>query len=307
MKLKELSALFALAALWGASFLFIRIAAPALGPFLTIQGRVTVAGTALLLYGWFAGRSAGFRRWWRQYLILGALNAAIPFTCIAAAELRLNASMGAILNSLTPLFTAVIVWGWMKEQLTARKCMGIAAGVAGVVVLVGWSPLPFTKSVMVSIGLSILSTISYGFAGVYAKKTFAGVSPLSLAVGQQMGASALLLPFTLLFMPSSAAAVSSVVVFSVLGLALLCTSVAYLLYFYLIEHAGPMKTLSVTFLIPLFGMVWGALFLDETVTGSMVLGLAVILCGVGMISDLPLKFSFKHNRLAEKEARGARR
>jgi drug/metabolite transporter (DMT)-like permease len=296
MKIKDIGAMFGLAALWGASFLFIRIASPVLGPFLTIQGRVTIAGIALLLYIWLTKQSADFRRWWKQYLIIGALNAAIPFTLIATAELRLNASMGAILNSLTPLFTAIVSWGWMKEKLTIRKWLGILTGIVGVVILVGWSPMPFTKEVLISIGSSILSTVSYGFAGVYAKKAFTGVPPLSLAAGQQMGASVLLLPLTLIYLPSSITAVSSIVILSVLGLALLCTAIAYLLYFYLIASVGPTKTLSVTFLIPLFGMIWGVLFLHENIAGSMILGLAVILSSVFMISDIPVQSVIKKKK-----------
>jgi drug/metabolite transporter (DMT)-like permease len=296
MKIKDIGAMFGLAALWGASFLFIRIASPVLGPFLTIQGRVTIAGIALLLYIWLTKQSADFRRWWKQYLIIGALNAAIPFTLIATAELRLNASMGAILNSLTPLFTAIVSWGWMKEKLTIRKWLGILTGIVGVVILVGWSPMPFTKEVLISIGSSILSTVSYGIAGVYAKKAFTGVPPLSLAAGQQMGASVLLLPLTLIYLPSSITAVSSIVILSVLGLALLCTAIAYLLYFYLIASVGPTKTLSVTFLIPLFGMIWGVLFLHENIAGSMILGLAVILSSVFMISDIPVQSVIKKKK-----------
>ncbi|WP_134703356.1 DMT family transporter [Ammoniphilus sp. YIM 78166] len=291
MKIKDITALFALAALWGASFLFIRIASPVLGPFLTIQGRVTLAVLALLLYLTLLGNSAGFRQRWKQYLMIGALNAAIPFMLIAAAALYLNASMSAILNSLTPLFTALVVWVWMKEKLSLRKWMGILTGIIGVMVLVGWSPIPFTPEVMMAIGLSILSTISYGFAGVYAKKTFAGVPPLSLAIGQQAGAALLLFPFTLGYLPSSTEHVTGVVVFSVLGLALFCTAIAYLLYFYLIESVGPTKTLSVTFLIPLFGMIWGVIFLKEEITAGMVGGLIIILSSIFLISDLPFKSS----------------
>ncbi len=293
MKIKDITALFALAALWGASFLFIRIASPVLGPFLTIQGRVTLAVLALLLYLTLLGQSAGFRQRWRQYFILGALNAAIPFMLIAIAALHLNASMSAILNSLTPLFTALIVWGWMKEKLTLRKGMGILVGTMGVVILVGWSPIPFTHEVMIAIGLSILSTISYGFAAVYAKKTFAGVPPLSLAIGQQAGAALLLFPFTLAYLPPSTEHVTSVVVFSVLGLALFCTAIAYLLYFYLIENVGPTKTSSVTLLIPLFGMIWGVIFLKEEITAGMVGGLIIILSSIFLISDFSFKSSAK--------------
>jgi drug/metabolite transporter (DMT)-like permease len=288
MKGKEFTALFGLAALWGASFLFIRIASPVIGPFTTIQGRVTLAGLALLAAVWLTGHSLEWRQRWKQYLIIGALNAAIPFLLIATAALHLNASVSAILNSMTPLFTALAVWKWTDEKATARKWAGIFTGMAGVAILVGWSPVPVTREVVISIVLSILSTVSYGLAGVYAKKTFAGVPPLSLATGQQLGASILLLPLTLVNLPASSAAFTPLVLVSVLGLALLCTAVAYLLYFYLIEQVGPTRTLSVTFLIPVFGMLWGVVFLQEAITGGMLAGLLVILSSIFLISDLPV-------------------
>jgi drug/metabolite transporter (DMT)-like permease len=290
MQIKEIGALFGLAALWGASFLFIRIASPVLGPFLTIQGRVTIAAI------WFTSRSTDFTQRWKQYLIIGALNAAVPFTLIAIAALHLNASLMAILNSMTPLFSALVAWLWIKEEVTAKKWLGILTGMIGVVILVGWSPLPFTIDVVISIALSILSTVCYGFAGVYAKKAFAGAPPLSLAVGQQLGASVLLFPLTLMYLPNETASISSVVIFSVLGLSVFCTAIAYLLYFYLIERVGPTKTLSVTFLIPLFGMIWGVIFLKETITVGMIAGLSVILSSIFMISDIPLKSVRKVNR-----------
>jgi drug/metabolite transporter (DMT)-like permease len=298
MNIKDIGALFGLAALWGASFLFIRIASPVLGPFLTIQGRVAIAALALLIYISIIRRSAEFKARWKQYLIIGALNAAIPFTLIATAELYLSASISAILNSMTPLFTALIAWGWMKETLTLKKWLGILIGIVGVIILVGWSPIPFTSDVIIAIILSILSTVSYGFAGVYAKKAFAGVPPLSLAVGQQAGASVLLFPFTLFNLPTSTASVTPTVVFSVMGLALFCTAIAYLLYFYLIESVGPTKTLSVTFMIPLFGMIWGVLFLNEKITLGMIAGLIVILSSIFLISDIQLRQA-KRNQVIE--------
>jgi drug/metabolite transporter (DMT)-like permease len=289
MKIKDISVLLILAALWGASFLFIRIASPVLGPFLTIQGRVTIAAAALVIYMALLKLSPEFKQRWKQYLVLGALNAAFPFTLIAAAALHLTASMSAIINSMTPLFTALVVWGWMKEKLTVKKWFGIFTGILGVAVLVGWSPIQFTTEVFIAVVLSILSTVFYGFGGVYAKKTFAGVSPLSMAVGQQLGASILLFPVTLFNLPNSSASVSSAVIFSVLGLALLCTAIAYILYYYLIASVGPTKTASVTYLVPLFGMIWGILFLKEQITVGMMAGLFVILCSIFLISDIQLR------------------
>ncbi|RXT08963.1 DMT family transporter [Ammoniphilus sp. CFH 90114] len=298
MKIKDIGALFALAALWGASFLFIRIASPVLGPFLTIQGRVSIAAIALFIYMVVIGRSSEWRQRWKSYLMIGALNAAIPFVFIATAALYLNASMSALLNSMTPLFTALVVWGWMKEPLGLRKWIGIMVGIIGVMILVGWSPIEYTPHVIFAIVLSVLSTVSYGFAGVYTKKYFVGVSPLPLAVGQQMGASLLLLPFTLFQLPPSTADVTPVVVFSVVGVALLCTAIAYLLYFYLITSVGPTKTASVTFLIPLFGMIWGVVFLGEKITLGMVAGLVVILSSIFFISDIQFRRSSSHKQIA---------
>ncbi|MGA9224804.1 MAG: EamA family transporter [Mesobacillus sp.] len=289
MKIKDFGALLALAALWGASFLFIRIASPIIGPMLTIQGRVTIAAIALLFYIFMIRQSSQFKRRWKQYLIIGALNAAIPFTLIAFAAIHITASMSAIINSMTPLFTAIVVWVWMKEKLNIRKWLGILSGMIGVIILVGWSPIPLTSKVIISILLSVLSTVSYSIAGVYAKMNFGGVPPLSVAFGQQMGASLLLIPFTLFQLPESPAVITPIAAFSVVGLALLCTAIAYLLYFYLIESVGPTKTLSVTFLIPLFGMLWGVLFLNEQISLGMIAGLIVLLSSIFLIFDFQPK------------------
>jgi drug/metabolite transporter (DMT)-like permease len=288
MNLKDIGAILALAALWGASFIFIRIASPAIGPLTTIQWRVGVASLALLLFILLSHRTVQWKRWWKQYLILGAMNAALPFTFIATAELYLNASMSSILNALTPLFTVLVAWGGLKEKITVKKWIGILIGIFGVLILVGWSPLPLTQSILLAIGLSLLSTISYAFAGVYAKKVFTHVPPLSLAAGQQIGATLVLLPFTLIGLPYERAHYSWSVILSVLGLSLFCTAIAYLLYFYLIGSVGPTKTLTVTLLIPFFGMAWDVALLHEKVTIGMLVGLLVIIGSITLISDIPL-------------------
>lgn len=288
MKRNELMALFGLAALWGASFLFIRISSPVLGPFLTIQGRVTIAALALLIYMISVKKPLEWKKRWKQYLIIGLLNAVIPSIFIAVAALQLPASMSAILNSMTPLFTALVAWGWLGESMTFRKWLGIFTGTFGVALLVGWSSVPFTFNVIIACIISILSTVSYGFAGVYTKKYLAGVPPLSLAAGQQVGATLILLPVTLVFWKESFQAVTPVAVFSMIGLALFCTTFAYLLYFYLIENAGPTIAASVTLLIPFFGIVWGMVFLKETITWGMIVGLFIILGSIFLISDQTL-------------------
>jgi len=284
MRPRDLGALLLLAALWGGSFLFIRLAAPALGPLALMDLRVLLAGGALLVYAAIARRLPAWRSWWRRYLILGALNAAAPFTLIATAELRLTASLAAILNATTPLFTALVAAVWLKERVTAPKAAGLALGVVGVAVLVGWSPLPPSGAVLLSVGASLLAALFYGLGGVYAKVAFGGVPPLALTIGQQMGASVCLLPFAALTLPAIRPAPG--VLAAVVALALLCTSLGYLLYFHLIRSVGPTKTLSVTFLVPVFGLLWSTLFLREPVGAGTVAGLAIILASVTLVTGI---------------------
>src|SRR5215217_2088838 len=142
MATRDLGALFVLGALWGGSFIFIRVAAPVLGPFVLMDLRVLLAAVALILYAVAASRLPKLRYRWREFLVLGTLNAAIPFTLIAASEIELTASLAAILNSTTPLFTAVVAAAWIKDGLTVRRAVGLALGLVGVVVLVGWTPVP---------------------------------------------------------------------------------------------------------------------------------------------------------------------
>ncbi|MFB5165170.1 DMT family transporter [Parageobacillus toebii] len=292
MNTKEISALFLLAALWGASFLFMRIASPVIGPVLTIELRVLIAGLVLLLYVWMFKKSIELKAYWKQYLIVGALNAAIPFTLIAAATLHLPASVAAILNSTTPLFTALVSQWFLHEPLYAKKWIGIGFGIVGVFALVGWSPVPLSMQTVFSALLSILAAFSYGCGGVYAKKAFTGVSSLSLSIGQQLGAAFVLIPLTVFYIPTKP--VSPVVVYSVLGLAVFCTAAAYLFYFYLLANVGPTKTLSVTFLVPVFGVIWGMIFLHEKITIGMIGGLAMILTSIFLMSDV--KISIKRQQ-----------
>ena len=286
MSSKELGALFLLGAIWGASFLFIRVAVPTLGPFVLMDLRVGLAAAALAPYALAVSRLPSLRTRRQEFLIIGGLNAAIPFTLIAAAEIILTSSLAAILNSTTPLFAAVVAAAWIGEALTLRKVVGLLLGVVGVATLVGLDPVPLNREVFLSVGAMLVASCSYALGGVYAKRTFEGVPSLAMATGQQVGAAVLLLPFAAATLPREAPSPS--VVLSVLGLALLCTAVAYLLYFYLIANAGPTKTLTVTFLIPLFGLFFGVLLLEEPFGLGTLVGLGVILVGVALVTEVRL-------------------
>ncbi|MFD1776860.1 DMT family transporter [Paenibacillus rhizophilus] len=282
MNRKDLSALVLLALVWGASFLFMRIASPIFGPVVTTELRVAVAAGALLLYAALTRSTIGLRRHWKPFLLLGGLNAALPFSLICAAELHLSASLAAILNATTPIFAVLAAWGTGGERPGLTRAAGLILGLGGVGILVGWSPEPLDKTMLYSVLFSLGAALAYGFGGLYAARVGKGVPPLTLAIGQQLGAAVLLLPLAAVFPPPERPTMAAVL--SVLGLSLICTAFAYLLYFRLIASVGAVKTVSVTFLVPVFGLLWGVIFLHESVYLNTVAGLAIILLSITLIS-----------------------
>jgi drug/metabolite transporter (DMT)-like permease len=273
-----------LGALWGGSFLFIRVAVPALGPFLLVELRVGLAVAALFLYALAVGSMPKIRGRWRSFLVLGFLNAALPFSLISAAEIHLTASLAAILNATTVMFSAMVAAVWMGDALTARKAIGIVLGIVGVSVLVGWDPLPLNGAVLSAVAAMLLASLSYALGATYAKRSFSAIPPVGMAIGQLGGATALFLPLAVVSLPERAP--STVVTLSMLGLAFLSTAVAYLIYFRLIENVGPTSTLTVTLLVPVFGLLFGVLLLEEPFGFGTLAGLGIILTSVVLITGI---------------------
>lgn len=266
----------------------MRVAAPVLGPAVLIDIRVWIAALGLLaVLAFRRQRPHILHRSWR-YLVLGAVNAALPFTLIATAELSLSAAVAAILNATTPMFTALVARVWISDPLTRKKLVGLLLGILGVGVLVGWQGTDHNPSTGWAIAASLGAALAYGIGGVFSSRAFRGERPLDLALGQQLGAALVLLPLALVHPPTHWP--SWPVVGSVLGLAILSTSIGYLLYFHLMARVGPVKTLTVTFLVPIFGVLWGAVFLQEPLLPSMVVGLLIILASVVLVNNVPLPF-----------------
>lgn len=281
----DLMRLLALAAIWGASFLFIRIIAPVLGPFWTAESRVAIAGASMFVFVLATGHQMQFRAQWRHYLVLGGFTCAVPFSLFAYAALTLPAGYLAIVNATSPLWGALIGALLLDERLTGRKITGLLTGIAGVAFLVRLGPAPFTPAVMVAALACTGAAISYGLAGAYTKKVSARLSPLQMATGSQLGAAVLLLPVLPL---SPVRALPTMMETGViLALALLCSAVAYVLYFRLIASVGPTRALTVTFLIPLFALAWAAVFLDEPLTLNMLLGCALVVIATWLVVFQP--------------------
>lgn len=284
MTRRDLVDLLLLAMLWGGSFLFMRMATPEFGPIAMVETRVAVA--ALMLFA-LVLRQRGARELranWRALAVIGATNSALPFTLFGYAMLSVTAGFGAILNATSPLFGAVIAYVWLRERLPALRIAGLVAGFAGVGLLVWGRPSFTLNGDGWAIAAALLASLSYGIAPNYTKRHLGGVSSLVVATGSQISAALLLLPFAVVFWPAQNPSAGAWAATIVLGLA--STGLAYILYFRLIANIGPTRAIAVTFLVPPFGMLWGALFLGEAVTLSMLSGCAVILFGTALATGL---------------------
>ena len=287
MGARDLGALVLLSALWGGSFIFIRVDVPELGPFVLVELRVGLAAATLALCAALLGGIPKLRARWRQFALLGLVNVAVPFSLISASELYLTASLAAILNSTTVMFTAVVSAVWMGDPFTARKVFGVVLGILGVTVLVGWDPIAVDWALMLSVGAMLSASLGYAVGSVYAKQTFADFPPLAIAVGQLATASILMLPFAAASVPDERP--STIALLSVLALALPSTALAYMLFFRLISNVGPTSTSTVTLLVPLFGLLFGVVLLDEPVGLGTLAGLVLILSSVTLVTGLGAK------------------
>ncbi len=283
MNAGNVTRLVLLAALWGGSYLFIRIAAPVLGPILLMAARLSIAAVAMALYVSYRREPLKWRQNWKVYLAIGALNSAIPFTLIAFSTLTLPASITSILIATSPMFGALVAALWFAERITVQKAAGMVLGFVGVALMTGLGTLQMNAAVIGATGASLIAALCYGIAGCMTRAYAKGCTSLQLATGSQVTAAALLL----LLVPIAPlpAAFSTNIVMAVLVLGLFCTAFAYLLYFHLVTEVGPTSALTVTYLVPLFGVLWGILFLHESITAGMLLGGAVIVAGTVLVTS----------------------
>ncbi|HEX4333366.1 MAG TPA: DMT family transporter [Usitatibacter sp.] len=287
MRPQDLARLVALAAMWGASYLFMRYAVPQFGPATLIELRVLIAGLTLTAWLALMRGSVGWRMHWPAYLFVGAVGLALPFVLIAQALTVIDASTAAILNALSPLFASITAALWIRDPLTPTKVSGIALCLAGTVVLVGWTPAPMSARELVGASFSVLATAIYGYTIVFTKVKLKGASPLGTAAGTLVMAAAAL-AFVAPFSPPphGLANIPAMSWLAMLGLALVSTTVAFIFYYRLIADVGPVKAITVTLLVPIFGMAWGILFLGEPLTPGRIAGCVIILLGCSLILGL---------------------
>jgi drug/metabolite transporter (DMT)-like permease len=273
--------LVALAAIWGGAFLIIRIAAPVLGPVFLIQCRVTLGALFLSVVAIATGRRLNVREHWPRYLILGALNAAVPFLLYAYAAQTLSASVMSILNATAPVWATLIGAVALRRPLERRTVLGLALGVTGVGAVAGVDSDALQAGVQSAIGACLVAALSYGVAATYARSA-ASADAFPSVLGGMWAASLLLLPLTALSPPTQVPAPGIIAAVVVLGM--LCTGFAFLLFFRLVRDIGAGAALTVTFLIPLFGISLGNFFLGERIGWNTVVGSALVIAGTALVA-----------------------
>lgn len=296
--------LLLLAAIWGASFMFMRIGSPEFGPILFTTLRAGIAAIFLLVCLILYKETKALKGHWRHIFVVGALNTAIPFSLFGYATLTLTAGTTSVLNATTPMFGAIVAFIWLKDKLSLSATLGLLFGFIGVYLLVSENLqfsavtgiqkvqtnalvptlLPTLLTTLLPTLAAMLAALCYGISANYTKKYLSTIKPLALAAGSQISATVMLIPISLGFIPDTMP--SSSAIWSVLLIGVICTGVAYILFFRLIAALGPAKAISVTYLIPAFGILWGALFLDESISLMMIIGGAVILFGVALTTGV---------------------
>lgn len=273
-----------LAAIWGASFLFMKIGAPEFGPLLFMALRTGVASILLVTILVLKKQLISLNKHKRHLFIVGTMNTAIPFVLFGWASLTLTAGSTSVLNATTPMFGAIVAVVWLKDKLRASAVIGLAVGFFGVYLLMYEKlSVPQSTALLPTIAVMV-AALFYGISANYAKQYLSDVKPLTLAAGSQLSATIILLPISLFFIPNT---MPSLAAFnSVLVIGTLCTGFAYIVFFRLIAAMGPTKAISVTYLIPAFGLVWGMIFLDEHVSLLMIIGCMLILLGVALTTGM---------------------
>jgi drug/metabolite transporter (DMT)-like permease len=282
MKAADIVLLIALAAIWGSSYVFLRMVTPVMGVTHTLATRVILAAIVMTLIFRSRNKFNGFKTYRRHYLVLGIFNILLPFSLITYSVSHLTTSLSAMLNATTPIFTMVISSVWLKERMNVTKLASIFVALSGLAVLLGWMPVELSGKGIISILLSLLAAVSYGIGAVYTKLSIKKVNPLQTATGMIASAAVIMLP-VLLLTPSGHSIPATDIAISLMVFGVVCTAAGYTIYFRLISSAGASNTSMVSLLVPVFSVIWGLVFFGEQVTPALVIGLALILASLKIL------------------------
>jgi drug/metabolite transporter (DMT)-like permease len=306
LRLVDLGALLYLGAVWGAAFLFLRIAAPEVGPAWAAEIRLAIGAGLLVLV---AGRRtlAAARGRWLAFLAVGATFSAIPFTLIAVATLTLPTGYTALLNAATPLFTAVLGVLVLRQRLVPRVVAGLVVGLVAVVILVGGSPLEVGPTTLLAVAAGLGAPASYAVAGTLTRRHLAGIGGTELATGMLVAGALVALPVALLTGAPGVPSLDGIVALVAVGT--LSTALAWPVFFRVLSHTTPTAASTVTFIVPAFAIAWGAIALGEAVGPALIAGFALVLVSLALVLGIRLPAAgFRARALARRpvaEATGA--
>ncbi|MBP9673619.1 MAG: EamA family transporter [Bacteriovoracaceae bacterium] len=277
MKKADLIRLIFLSAIWGSSFIFMRIVAPVMGPFATAGSRLFLAGLMLHIYFFFTNYKPEWKKNFKHYLVMGVVNSAIPFTLFAFAASHIPAAYSVILNATSPLFGAIFSFLFLKELLSFKKMFGLLLGIAGVtlIVLKKGQQVDLAPLAFVSMLACLLAAACYALAAIYMKKFGQNIKPVAMAGASPLLAGLILFPLAIMYPPEGEITVK--IIGALLALAILCSAIAYLLYYKLLANVGVTKALLVTYLMPFFGILWAILFLGEELSIPILVGGGIII------------------------------
>ncbi len=276
MRPADAARLVTLAAIWGASFLFLRIATPVFGVLATADVRMLIAGGTLAAYYAITRFDADWRRSWRFYVVIGILNCVLPFLLFGYAALYLTVGLLVVLNATSPMWGALLTAILQREQMSPGRIAGLVTGVVGVAIVSGAEGSERWIAILAGLG----AAFSYGLTGFLMRRWAKGTSPRGMASGSLLAGGVLLAPVLVAVPPAWP---GMPVALALLALGVVCGAIAYVLYFRLIADIGATGALTVTYLIPLFGMAWGAVFLGEAITASMIVGALVVILGTVLV------------------------
>ncbi|MDQ1212594.1 DMT family transporter [Pantoea anthophila] len=288
MRIADYVRLILLAAIWGASFLFMRIAAPELGAINTAFLRVFFGFLGLTVILFIMKSSYNFEGKFKSSIILGVINSGLPFFMYCLAARWLPAGYSAVLNATTPLMGALIGFAFFSEKLTARKWGGVVLGLVGIMIITTIGESQSTGETLAGVIACLVATGCYGVAGFLTRRWISnkgGLDPKIVAFGSQIGATFFLLPF-FIWSTTTGPSINWLqgnVWASVVAVGLICTAFAYILYFRLIADIGPLRSLTVTFLIPPFAVLWGYLALGETINEGFIIGAFIVCVSVWLV------------------------
>ena len=274
----------ALAAIWGSSFLFMRLGGVEFGVIPTAGVRVMIGALLLVPILLFKGQWAALRNNAAPVLFVGTLNSALPFALFAYAVTSISTGLSGILNATVPLFGAVIAWLWLGDRPGSVRVVGLVIGFVGVAMLAKDSASFKPGGSGWAVGACLLASTCYGYAASFTKKYLTGVHPLATAAGSQLGAALALAAPTWWYWPSQNPGTGSWLALLMLGV--VCSGLAYILYFRLIGHLGPARAVTVTFLVPVFAILYGTLLLDEQLTWWMLLCGGVVVLGTALATGV---------------------